>query len=67
MANAKSNGRKRLTVKQTLKKYGKNAEGIIDQIIVLYKRGFEKAEIVKAGYNKNTVYRQCREKVDLAA
>lgn len=40
--------------------------GTIQKIIKLYKKGYSKLEIVAAGFNKNTVYRQTRELVDLA-
>lgn len=35
--------------------------GLIAQILMLFTKGFAKKEIVAYGYNKSTVYRQCRE------
>lgn len=35
--------------------------GKIAQILKCYAKGYKKSEIVKAGFNKSTVYRQCGE------
>lgn len=35
--------------------------GTIQKIIALHKKRYEKTEIVAAGFNRNTVYRQVRE------
>lgn len=35
--------------------------GKIAMILKLYVQGYSKKEIVKSGYNKSTVYRQCKE------
>lgn len=48
------------------KQFAKNGEGLVGQIVKLAKKGFTRQELIEAGYNKNTVHRQVREKVDLA-
>lgn len=40
-------------------KIGKLPEGIVNQIKYLYSKGKTQKEIIEAGYNRNTVYRQC--------
>lgn len=40
--------------------------GIVAQIVKLYTKGFTRKELIEAGFNKNTVHRQVREKVVLA-
>lgn len=55
----------RKTVKQFIKGLPKDL-GKVDKIVRLAKKGFSRAEIIAAGFNKNTVHRQVREQVDLA-
>jgi hypothetical protein len=57
MAN---NKRAKLTLKQWLRQNAKNS-GVCEQIQKATKKGFEAADLIKAGFNKNTVYRQRRE------
>lgn len=53
---------KKKTVKQFIKTLpAEKKAGIVSQIIAAYKRGYSKLEIIAAGFNKNTVYRQTRE------
>jgi hypothetical protein len=57
------------TRKATIKKMARQLtkeSGPVASIVKLAKKGYSKAEIIEAGFNKNTVYRQVREKVDLA-
>lgn len=53
-----------------LTKFAKTLEkegvGLVSQIVKLAKKGFTRKELIEAGYNKNTVHRQVREKVDLS-
>lgn len=50
------------TVKQFIKALpAEKKTGYIKMIIAAYKRGYSKLEIIAAGFNKNTVYRQTRE------
>ncbi len=44
-----------------ISKARKAEAGIIGQILALYKKGFERKEIIDLGYNKNTVHRQVHE------
>lgn len=59
---AKKVSRKKLTAKEYAKTHCKGL-GAVDAIIKLGKHGFDQKEIIGAGYNKNTVYRQYRERV----
>lgn len=52
----------RVTAKEYAKKHLKGV-GAVAAIIALGKRGYEQKDIIEAGYNKNTVYRQYRENV----
>lgn len=53
---------KKVPVKQALKALPKDTRSrIVVSIIALYKKGYSKLEIIAAGFNKNTVYRQTRE------
>lgn len=53
---------KKQTVKQYLKKLpAEKKAGVIKQIIAAYRHGYSKLELIAAGFNKNTVYRQTRE------
>lgn len=47
-------------IKSVLKTLPKDL-GVIDKILRLHKRRYSKKEIVSAGFNRNTVYRQVRE------
>lgn len=58
--------RRKLSIKQHAKKLMKAGKGKVGTIVGLAKKGFERSEIIDAGFNKNTVHRQVREKVDLA-
>lgn len=53
-------------LKQFAKSFEKEGMGKVEQIVRLAKKNFTRAEIIEAGFNKNTVHRQVREKVDLA-
>jgi len=59
--------RTKQSVKQALKKLPANVRqaGPVAKIKALYMKGYDKATLIAAGFNKNTVYRQTRE-VDLA-
>lgn len=66
MANSKSASAKTRKGRMTAKQFAKanlKGLGIVAQIVKLAKKGYEKSEIIAAGYNKNTVYRQVREQV----
>jgi len=52
----------RKTAKEVLKGLKKDL-GTIQKIVALGKKGFDQKEIIAAGFNKNTVYRQYREQV----
>jgi hypothetical protein len=57
----------RKTVKEYLKGL-KNSKGMgkVAKIVKAAKHGYSQSDIIAAGFNKNTVYRQVREKVTLA-
>ena len=57
---------KETKLKAIIKDLNKEGLGAVASIVKLYKKGFSKKEIIEAGFNKSTVYRQVREKVDLA-
>lgn len=52
--------------KKLVKDMNKKGLGKVDQIVKLAKKHFTRQEIIELGFNKNTVHRQVREKVDLA-
>lgn len=52
----------RMTAKEYAKAHLKGV-GIVEAIVALGKKGFKQKDIIDAGYNKNTVYRQYREQV----
>jgi hypothetical protein len=53
---------KKRTVKQFLKSLSaEKRSGTVKQIVAAYKHGYSKLDIIQAGFNKNTVYRQTRE------
>jgi len=56
-------GRTKLPVKQALRKlpHTVKAGGKIKKIIALYKKGYPRTDIIEAGFNRNTVYRQTRD------
>jgi hypothetical protein len=56
---------RKLRLKSIVKMAAKNGEGVVGQIKTAYRKSFTKQELINAGFNKNTVYRQTRE-VDLA-
>jgi hypothetical protein len=64
MSQAQKTRKGRMTAKEFAKKTfkGKNL-GTIEQIVKLGMKGFTQKEIIDAGYNRNTVYRQYREQV----
>lgn len=51
---------KKMTGKAFVKTLPKDL-GKIEKILKAAKRGYSKKEIIEAGFNKNTVYRQVRE------
>jgi hypothetical protein len=55
-------GSKKLTAKEYAKTHCKGL-GMVAAIVKLGRHGFDQKEIIAAGYNKNTVYRQYREQV----
>lgn len=57
---------KEVKLKAIVRDLHKEGLGAVASIVKLYKKGFSKKEIIEAGFNKSTVYRQAREKVDLA-
>lgn len=58
--------RKSITVKQFLRDKKFKNMGTVEKIVVAAKKGFSQKEIIEAGFNKNTVYRQVREQVTMA-
>jgi hypothetical protein len=54
--------RHKLTVKQFVKTLPKDL-GVVAKIVKTAKRGYTQKQIIEAGFNKNTVYRQVREQV----
>ena len=50
------------TVKSFVKTLPKQL-GTIDKIVLSYQAGYSRSELVKAGFNPSTVYRQVRERV----
>lgn len=64
MATKTKTRKSKLTVKQFIKANDLKDKGIGEQIEKLGKKGkFSKEEIIAAGFNRNTVYRQYRERV----
>lgn len=61
-ATKKVTSKKRMTVNQFLKTQPKDL-GLVEQIVRAARKGFTRKEIIDAGFNKNTVYRQVREQV----
>lgn len=51
----------KMTANQVLKTL--KGMGTVQQIVALGKKGFDQKQIIEAGFNKNTVYRQYREQV----
>jgi hypothetical protein len=52
----------RMTAKEYAKKHCSGL-GAVEAIVLLGKKGYDQRQIIDAGYNKNTVYRQYREQV----
>jgi hypothetical protein len=66
MANVKTSKtakvrKPKMTANQVLKTL--KGLGTVEQIVALGKKGFDQRQIIEAGFNKNTVYRQYREQV----
>jgi hypothetical protein len=67
MANVKKSAavktrKARLTPVQFAKQHCKGM-GAVEAIVAMGKKGYDQKQIIEAGYNKNTVYRQYREQV----